>query len=352
MQKCSLCGGRIVNGRCQDCGMPYPEKPRYTLRSETAHTHTVNGEEVLHRVRKAAGKAEVYSCDAVDEQDHIDLEGPRSHSGHRPTVHGDKRRGGWLITLIVLGLALLLAFELARPAAYHLPDLVSTASSTAPEAVAEDTTGENPYEGLDWGLPAVGEDYECDLTAGFYTVGQQIPEGVYTVTAAEGADLTMLHQDKANAWYQTTLFIRSEGEDPDDTNRLTNVQLAAGGTLWLDGCGTLQFVSNNAQVDAMAVPAANPLTESAAMIADRDNSAELQVGADIAPGTYDVTLLQGTGVLGVEGVSDYNSIYFSDGDGTLTFHGLVLQPDTELTLDCYSQDPCQIRFTPSDEVYE
>ena len=77
MEKCSLCGGKIVNHRCVDCGMPYPEKPHYTLRSETAHTHNVNGEEVLHRVRSAAGKDPVYTCDAEDEQDRIDLEGAR-----------------------------------------------------------------------------------------------------------------------------------------------------------------------------------------------------------------------------------------------------------------------------------
>ena len=71
MEKCSLCGGKIVNHRCVDCGMPYPEKPHYTLRSETAHTHNVNGEEVLHRVRSAAGKDPVYTCDAEDEQDYV-----------------------------------------------------------------------------------------------------------------------------------------------------------------------------------------------------------------------------------------------------------------------------------------
>ena len=41
MEKCSLCGGKIVNHRCVDCGMPYPEKPHYTLRSETAHTPSI-----------------------------------------------------------------------------------------------------------------------------------------------------------------------------------------------------------------------------------------------------------------------------------------------------------------------
>lgn len=52
MQKCSLCGGKVVNGRCEDCGMPIPPENRYTLRSETVHTHEVNGEKILHRVRQ------------------------------------------------------------------------------------------------------------------------------------------------------------------------------------------------------------------------------------------------------------------------------------------------------------
>ena len=53
MQKCSLCGGRVVNGRCEDCGLPIPPEHSYTLRGESAHYHRVNGEDVLHRVRQA-----------------------------------------------------------------------------------------------------------------------------------------------------------------------------------------------------------------------------------------------------------------------------------------------------------
>ena len=173
MEKCSLCGGKIVNHRCVDCGMPYPEKPHYTLRSETAHTHNVNGEEVLHRVRSAAGKDPVYTCDAEDEQDRIDLEGSRPHlhaparqlnQTHRPAR--DKRRGGWLVTLIIFGLALLpMLFNLSERVFYSLAGLggrSSYAETEAPEASihaeapAEDMTGVNPYEGVDWGLPTAG----------------------------------------------------------------------------------------------------------------------------------------------------------------------------------------------------
>ena len=57
MQKCSLCGGRVVNGRCEDCGLPIPPEHSYTLRGESAHYHRVNGEDVLHRVRPTGSRA-------------------------------------------------------------------------------------------------------------------------------------------------------------------------------------------------------------------------------------------------------------------------------------------------------
>ena len=130
MEKCSLCGGKIVNHRCVDCGMPYPEKPHYTLRSETAHTHNVNGEEVLHRVRSAAGKDPVYTCDAEDEQDRIDLEGarPHLHAPARPAEPGKTAApsgpsgtsgaaAGWSRS-IIFGLALL-------PMLFNLSERVS-----------------------------------------------------------------------------------------------------------------------------------------------------------------------------------------------------------------------------------
>lgn len=75
----------------------------------------------------------------------------------------DKRRGGWLVTLIIFGLALLpMLFNLSERVFYSLADLgghSSYAETEAPEASlnaeapAVDMTGVNPYEGMDWGLP-------------------------------------------------------------------------------------------------------------------------------------------------------------------------------------------------------
>lgn len=81
--KCSFCGGSVVNGRCQDCGMPYREEQGYTLRSgeESAHTHEVNGEKILHRVRKTPGKTPFYTCP------------PEKRASARPRDRQPPRRG-------------------------------------------------------------------------------------------------------------------------------------------------------------------------------------------------------------------------------------------------------------------
>lgn len=70
MQKCSLCGGRVVNGRCEECGLPIPPEHNYIRHGETEHHHVVNGEEILHRVRVAPGKKPVYECDGEDRREH------------------------------------------------------------------------------------------------------------------------------------------------------------------------------------------------------------------------------------------------------------------------------------------
>ena len=374
MEKCSLCGGKIVNHRCVDCGMPYPEKPHYTLRSENAHTHNVNGEEVLHRVRSAAGKDPVYTCDSQDEQDRIDLEGarPHLHAPARPAYQAkqrrqpqrDKRRGGWLVTLIIFGLALLpLVFNLAEGVLYRLRDQGGNSyyaeadsqveAELTPEAPATDMTGVNPYEGLDWGLPVDGGGFGCILEPGYYTIGKQLPAGVYTITPDEGSSLTMTHDDEAHdRWYQTTMLSCPEGGEPELV--LTNVQLAAGGTLWVEGSGTLTLETNNAQLDAQAEPQGNLASESFELRAWGDDTIAYTVGQEIPAGTYDVNCTQGSGWLGWETQSSYHLTYYGGESfsGTVFFHNLTLTEGDTLTLECYSGEDFILWLTPAAEIYE
>lgn len=86
MQKCSLCGGRVVNGRCEECGMPIPPEHTYTLRGESAHYHRVNGEDVLHRVRPTGSRPKVEGYDDEERTAHVHESGTDRHNAPRPAV--------------------------------------------------------------------------------------------------------------------------------------------------------------------------------------------------------------------------------------------------------------------------
>lgn len=100
MEKCSLCGGKILNGRCQDCGMPYPTEKRYTLRGETAHTHEVNGEKILHRVRLTPPARQGTTPQRQPRPN-------RERMGQPQDFHARAKRLVWGIVLLILGLNIL-----------------------------------------------------------------------------------------------------------------------------------------------------------------------------------------------------------------------------------------------------
>ena len=252
-------------------------------------------------------------------------------------------------------------FNLSERVFYSLADLgghSSYAETEAPEASlnaeapAEDMTGVNPYEGVDWGLPTAGGGFGCILEPGYYTIGQQIPEGVYTITPDDGSSLMMTHDDEAHdRWYQTTLLSCPEGGEPELV--LTNVQLAAGGTLWVEGSGTLTLESGNAQLDTQAEPQGNPAGESFELCAWGDDIQAYTVGQEIPAGVYDVNWNQGSGFLGWDTQSSYHLTYYGgDGfNGTVVFHSLPLTEGDTLTLECYSNEDCILWLTPVAEIY-
>ena len=134
---------------------------------------------------------------------------------------------------------------------------------------------------------------------------------------------------------------------------LTNVQLAAGGTLWVEGSGTLTLESGNAQLDTQAEPQGNPAGESFELCAWGDDIQAYTVGQEIPAGVYDVNWNQGSGFLGWDTQSSYHLTYYGgDGfNGTVVFHNLPLTEGDTLTLECYSNEDCILWLTPVAEIY-
>lgn len=368
MQKCSLCGGRVVNGRCEECGMPIPPEHTYTLRGESAHYHRVNGEDVLHRVRPTGSRPKVDGYDEEERTAHVHESGSDRHEAPRPAVRtarvehhieapSRRRRStnvAWLIIVVALFLILpMLQVLLQR-------EIGSSVSEPVPEFSEEQAieADSNAYDDLRGTVPAAGADWDGDLTAGLYTVGQDLPEGTYTIQCAESNTSIDLHIVSDEYGVEIYEDLSSNGYDAIDSER-DDVSLPAGTVLFLTGNGTLYFHSSNAQVDALPTETApNPLVGDAAYtLSDSDESLYLLVGEDIEPGVYDVTCTAGTGyfsfVLPMENTRTmYCSAWlYGDPDYVDTLRHITLTEDTEVTLSNYSDMDFTVTLTPSETVY-
>lgn len=368
MQKCSLCGGRVVNGRCEECGMPIPPEHTYTLRGESAHYHRVNGEDVLHRVRPAGNRPKVEGYDEEERTAHVHESDSDRHAAPRPTVRtarvehhieapSRRRRSAnaaWIIIVVALFLILpMLQVLLQR-------EIGSSVSEPVPEFSEEQAieADSNAYDDLRGTVPAAGADWDGDLTAGLYTVGQDLPEGTYTIQCAESNTSIDLHIVSDEYGVEIYEDLSSNGYDAIDSER-DDVSLPTGTVLFLSGNGTLYFHSSNAQVDALPTETApNPLVSDAAYtLSDSDDSLYLLVGEDIEPGVYDVTCTAGTGyfsfVLPMENTRTmYCSAWlYGDPDYVDTLRHITLTEDTEVTLSNYSDMDFTVTLTPSETVY-
>lgn len=368
MQKCSLCGGRVINGRCEECGMPIPPEHTYTLRGESAHYHRVNGEDVLHRVRPTGSRPKVDGYDEEERTAHVHESGSDRHAAPRPAVRtarvehhieAPSRRSrsanvAWLIIVVALFLILpMLQVLLQR-------EIGSSVSEPVPEFSEEQAieADSNAYNDLRGTVPAAGADWDGDLTAGLYTVGQDLPEGTYTIQCAEGNTSIDLHIVSDEYGVEIYEDLSTNGYDAIDSER-DDVSLPAGTVLFLTGNGTLYFHSSNAQVDALPTETApNPLVGDAAYtLSDSDESLYLLVGEDIEPGVYDVTCTAGTGyfsfVLPMENTRTmYCSAWlYGDPDYVDTLRHITLTEDTEVTLSNYSDMDFTVTLTPSETVY-
>ena len=388
MQKCSLCGGRVVNGRCEDCGLPIPPEHNYTLRGETAHYHQVNGEDVLHRVRPAGSRPSVTGYAEEESTAHVHESGTNRHAAPKPAqpqarpkpqtpppqarIHTanrsyNRRRNPvfGLFIFIVLAMALLPALfgYLQR---LHIQNLMDqyTDQSYVEEVIpsSEPTTPPvreytDSYEPLYAMVPAEGETWDGELTTGLYVVGWQLPAGTYNVSCAEDVmDITMqIVNDEADV-----KTYESVADYDEDAAHREGLPLPAGTVLFLSGNGTLNFHTENGQVSDLAATAANPVTSSCIFTlpgTDDGSTETYTVGEDIDPGVYDVFITSGMGYFDFElpmdsGRTFYCStwLYCDDTYSDVLQH-IPLQEGTTVTVQNTNSSTLTIALYPSETVY-
>ena len=361
MQKCSLCGGRVVNGRCEECGMPIPPEHTYTLRGESAHYHQVNGEDVLHRIRPAGNRPKVDGYDAEERTAHVHDSGTDRHGASRPIVRTagqatrrHKNSAAWLI--IVIALFLILPTFYVSLERRLFSDSAFPAESVSEIAEEQAMEYSNAYDDLRPLVPAGGVDWDGDLPAGVYVVGQDLPAGTYTIQCAEND--TSMEMQLVNDACGVEIYEDFSSYDADDSAR-DDIPLPAGTVLFLTGNNALYFHSSNAQVDALpteTVP--NPVIgdREYTLSADAD-TLYLTVGEDIEPGVYDVTCTTGSSYFAFElPMENTRTTYctawlYGDSDYQDTLRHIVLTKGTEVTIGNYQDMDCTVLLQPSETVY-
>lgn len=273
-QKCSLCGGRLADGRCTLCGLDNSvyerECPRRTAISAVEDT---GGEKKTEKGRR--GNNVRQSAAAVGKK--------KNSAG----------RGSRIIAFTVLAVVLL----------SFLPSIIDAVESVLrniqPESgftdIYEDDTyidyssedyqqyfsDGGAYADVTREIPEDGDDYEVVLGNGIYRTGVHIPEGVYRAELVEGAG-TVNITDKENSIYETVYF--GADEEYGQTASLDNIRLYNDSDLKIESGVIVKFTTENAQPPVQEI-LENPLKKALTLTPDT-----YRAGDGVLPeGVYDIS---------------------------------------------------------------
>ena len=173
-KRCTLCGGKIVNNVCVECGLDNSKNdenysPGKSSCEGKPMTHVHTGKENTYTVQKVRKK---------------------------------KSTGSKALGVISILIIIMLVFSSAVP---YIIDRVKEESYT--EQVSEEMEMEayDPYELVERELSGDGEEYETILTAGLYKGGVHLPEGRYSILIESGNG-TFSVSDTENNIFLSVLF--------------------------------------------------------------------------------------------------------------------------------------------------
>lgn len=206
-----------------------------------------------------------------------------------------------------------------------------------------------PPDGVPVSDYMVGE-YEELLTAGEYTVGKDIPAGIYVVSleSEDDGEIDLLQSDDVNGIYEFLVFSHENSDEDYQVETWDGLVLMEGGSFRLEGKGTLHFSCEEAYYTETWTQMENT-QDTVYTLEDT-----MKVGVDIEPGVYDVVLETGDGSLHVQRTEeDEFYLYFSEDSpyDNKEFRSLDLPEGTILTAEYYDEDS-RILLRPSEFMYE
>lgn len=365
--RCSLCGSRLNNGKCEFCGLnnkmydrEYIKNP-YHMPAADTDTGTQKSASIHHQKpaqqarRLPAGKG---MAETRRKRSTFSAGPPRQYNYSRAKTADSKVKKYRAVTLIIIFIIIISMFA---PVLIQFGRTVLESGASADgdswlsgiEDIFSDDSdvswnygGYDPYANVTREIPETGSTYETTLGSGIYQVGVHIPEGIYRVELA-GADGDLQITDTENFIYESIWF--GEEAEYDEVTEAEDVRLYNGAQISISGGAVLTFVTSNAQ-PLIQEPSANPLTGPVIL----DEGTYIAGDGVIPEGIYDVVPEASDGYISFDleliypnGSSDY--LWSSqDGDSSEgSIRNVILPAGTEIT---YSGDP--VELVPSEGYFE
>ena len=246
--RCQLCGGKIREGRCSDCGMDYTRRTAdYRLNeNRVPDTGTETRQKTAEPQETAdAGKEKKNSATLADSWQKAARKRAETYTsavrGGRP--YRNKNKGLFLILAVTLVLVLVLVplgFFGAREKEESQEEWTTSVNVEQTEVEVLDNTlyseigriPESGQEGMAW-----------ELEPGQYLIGEDLPEGCYhVVTAEEEGTSRLALEDKENGLYLRKYIMGLESTSKKaGTHQLNNLRLYQGARLEIEGEASLIF---------------------------------------------------------------------------------------------------------------
>lgn len=345
-RRCSLCGGKLVNNRCTECGLD-------NTKNDEQYKNMINkGEcdgEALTHVHHKETKPNVdrRPVERTTAGQSTGREKPPVYQ--RPTqrnISANTRRkqkspfrmfkfGYLLFFLVILGLIMWSKFQ-----EFDYEGLLGELSEEG--AVYDE---QDPYQYVTRELSEDGDVYEVMLEPGLYQVGVHIPEGKYLVEAEEKEYGYINVQDEENCIYYFIDFGDYEGV----SWRNDDVRLYEGAILEVPLRMKVRLYSENAQVESME-KIENPLTEEVVL------GGNAVSGVDFEPGMYDISYKAPddkndafTDVTCTPAIREgqyqeiATALAFDAYEGDAVYHNVLLNSGTTVVID----GTAEIRLVPS-----
>ena len=171
-RRCSLCGGKLVNNKCVECGLDNSKSDTSYRVNESKCTH-----EPLTHVHHEAEKVS------------------KAHTVKKVPAKQFQKGKHTVKIFVVIGILIFVITGFAQIAQKI------QMSSWKEESVEE----YDPYKYLEKTLPETGEHFEETYTGGEYIVGLHIPEGQHRVELLSGSGSVDLEDSENHVYYSEFL---------------------------------------------------------------------------------------------------------------------------------------------------